>query len=183
MRFILGSDSVGFLTLHNINGAGYLSSFLITDFKGIPIEFRCTHPIELDSLQISLYGSTLLSHVGIDLIGKPLLRSVENNPKLIFVDKPFLLKLDDYSKCPLMFVKMADTEENHAISETFGLDYHIEVIKPINDKFKTLEIVKKKKLKIKDLVERLYAEFDVLEPFERMKKAVKIILKQKHTSN
>lgn len=174
MRFLLGTKSIGFLTLHEIEKAGYLGSFLITDFKGIPMEFRCTHSLKPDAIQRSLYGEALLSYIGVEICGRPLIRSTKNKPKLIFVDKPFLLKLDDHASCPIVLVREIDREEEHTISANFGLEYQIEVIEPRYKGFKPLEIVKKgeMKTKTKELVERLYSEFNILESFERMRKAV-----------
>lgn len=179
LRFLLGSNSVGFLTLHNIEGTGHLGSLLITDFKGIPLEFRCTHPIKPDEVQISLYGEAFFSHVGVEILGKPLIRSIENKPKVIFVDKPFLLGLDDHSKCPVIFVKIIDVDEDANVNDYLHKDYKIEVIKPGGDA-KPLEIVKKNEInfKLKELVERLHSEFDILELFERMRKAMETIVRK-----
>jgi len=182
-ELLFGSNSVGFLALHTINNmddVGYLSSFLITDFKGIPLEFRCTHPIQPTPLQIDLYGETFLSYIGIELLGKPLIRAVKNKPKIIFIDELFLLDLAEASSCPIVFVKSFDTKEDPAISQTSDSPYHLEQIKNINENFPSLEIVEKKKIKIKtkELIEKLQSEFNLTEPFQRMKKAVETIIRK-----
>ena len=35
---------VGFLDLLKTNVTNYIGAILITDFSGVPVEFRCTHP-------------------------------------------------------------------------------------------------------------------------------------------
>lgn len=173
---LFGSNSVGFLTLHNID-ASYLGSLLITNCKGIPEEFRCTSPIMPDDVQRSLYGEAFLSHIGVEICGKPLIRSVGHKPNLIFVNRPFLLYLNGHTSCPIVFVQVVDTGETPTL---FGSEYQSEVITPSNSRFKTVEIVKKidKKGKIRALVEQLLFEFDVTEPFERMKKAVETMVQK-----
>ena len=174
-----GPDLFGFLTLHSRDDAGHLGSVLITDSKGIPMEFRYTRPIKPNALQVSLYGTTLLHHVGIELVGRPLIRSVTNKPKLIFVDKPFLLDLANRSQCPVVCVKEIEAEDDSALSDTNGSEYCIEDLLPVDNTFRPLQIVQKKEIqsKTKNLVERLHTEFDVLAPFDRMKRAVETILR------
>ncbi len=173
-RFFLGSKSIGFLTLHETEKAEYIASFLITDFKGIPIEFRCTHPLKPDAVQRSLYGESLLAYIGVEACGKPLMKAMKNKPKLLFVDKPFLLKLDEQAPCPTIFVKEAEGEEAAPSAERFGSDYHIEVIESGYNGFEPLEIAKKGEFtpKTRELIGQVYAEYNILESFNRMKNAV-----------
>lgn len=173
-RFFLGSKSIGFLTLHETEGTGYIASFLITDFKGIPIEFRCTHPLKPDAVQRSLYGEGLLSYIGVEACGKPLIKAMRNKPKLLFVDKPFLLKLDEQAPYPTIFVKEAKGEEDSTTSESFGSEYHIEVIESGYNGFTPLEIVQKGEVtpKTRELIGQVYAEYNILESFDRIKNAV-----------
>jgi hypothetical protein len=180
LRFLLGSKSIGFLTLHETENDGYLGSFLITDFKGIPIEFRCTHSIKPDAVQRTLYGEALLSHIGVELCGRPLISSAKNKPRLTLVDKPFLLKLNGHSSCPVMFVKELGEEEDSTTSENFGSEYQVEVIEPRYDRLKPLEIAMKADVKseTKELVGKLHSEFNVVEPFDRMGRAVEILIRR-----
>ena len=38
---------------------GFIGAVLVTDHKGIPQEFRCTHPVKPTSIQKPLYGDAL----------------------------------------------------------------------------------------------------------------------------
>ena len=173
-RFLLGTKTVGFLTLHETEKAGYTGSFLITDFKGIPIEFRCTHPLKPDTVQRSLYGEALLSYIGVEICGKPLIHAVKNKPKLIFVDKPFLLKLEEFAPCPTFLVQEIEEGDASAKPERFDSEYHVEVIESGYNGFHPLELIAKGELseKGRNLIEQLYSEVNILESFERMKNAV-----------
>jgi len=173
-RFFLGAKSIGFLTLHESEKTGYIASFLITDVNGIPMEFRCTHPLKPDAVQRSLYGERLLSYIGVEACGKPLMKAMKNKPKLLFVDKPFLLKLDEQAPYPTIFVKDAEGDEEAPTAESFGSDYHVEVIESEYNGFEPLEIVTKGELrpKTRELIGQVYAEYNLLEAFDRMKNAV-----------
>jgi hypothetical protein len=172
-RFLLGTKTAGFLTLHETEKAGYTGSFLITDFKGIPIEFRCTHPLKPDAVQRSLYGESLLSYIGVEICGKPLIDAMKKKPKLLFVDKPFLLKLDEHAPCPTYLVQEIEEDAN-AKPERFDSAYHVEVIESRYNGSQPLELVTKGEVKQKtrELIEQLYSEVNILESFERMKNAV-----------
>jgi len=180
LKALLGSKSIGFLTLHETANNGYLGSYLITDFKGIPKEFRCTHSIKPDPLQKALYGDALLPHIGIELCGKPLIKSSKNKPTLIIVDKPFLLKLSEYSPCPVVYVRKVEDGEEATDDVEYGPEYVAERIEPCYDGSGPMEIVKKteKKPRITDLIRRLCSEFDITEPFKRMARAVESLTQQ-----
>lgn len=173
-RFLLGTKTAGFLTLHETEKAGYTGSFLITDFKGIPIEFRCTHPLKPDTVQRSLYGEALLSYIGVEICGKPLIHAMKNKPKLLFVDKPFLLKLEEHAPCPTFLVQEIEEEDESEKPERFDSAYHVEVVESGYNGFQPLELITKGELsqKTRDLIEHLYSEVNILESFERMKNAV-----------
>lgn len=67
---------IGFLSLIETEAKdGYLGALLVTDARGIPQEFRCTHPVKPTTVQKSLYGDTLLPHIGINLCGIPLIKA------------------------------------------------------------------------------------------------------------
>ena len=145
-RLLFGAKSVGFLAMHNLENTEYLGSFLITDFKGIPIEFRCTESVKRNPVQISLYGDTFLPYVGIELLGKPLIRSVKNKPELIFVEALALLDLADHVPDSVVYVKPSNEESTPMLSETVGFEYHTEDLQSNSGTFKPLRIIQKKEV-------------------------------------
>jgi len=86
---------------------GYLGAILITDLRGIPQEFRCTHPVKPTTVQKPLYGTTLEPYIGVNLCGIPLIESIQNKPSLIMVNNEFLLDVRSKSNCPVIFVRRA----------------------------------------------------------------------------
>jgi hypothetical protein len=181
-EYMFGSKSVGFLAFHSLEES-YAGAFLITDQKGIPMEFRCTHPIKPDAVQLSLYGATFLSYAGVELCGKPLIQSVKNKPKFIVVNQSYLLTLDNYSSYPVILVRETEHQGKNAFDSES--EYQIEVIKPNVGPMAAFEMISSKETidKIQGLVETLCTEFDILEPFERMKKTIEIITRKNANSN
>jgi hypothetical protein len=173
-RLLVGAKTAGFLTLHEIDDGGYRGSVLITDFKGIPIEFRCTQPLTPDVVQRSLYGEALLAYIGVEICGKPLLRAVKTKPNLLFVDKPFLLKLEEHAPCPMFLVQERAEDATEATPVPFDAAYHVEVLKARPDDRPPVELVTKGEVKPKTraLMEQLSAAVNIVEAFGRMKNAV-----------
>lgn len=83
---------LGFLSLFlTMDKTGFLGATLVTDSQGVPIEFRCTHPVKPNAIQKTLYGETLTLHVGVNLCGIPLLKSLQNKPALVIVNTDYTL--------------------------------------------------------------------------------------------
>lgn len=171
---IFGSKSIGFLTLHETDGDDYLGAYLITDFEGLPKEFRCTHSITPDDVQKALYGNSLPSYIGVELCGKPLIQSSKNRPRIIIVDKSFLLKLSDHSSYPIVFVNRVKNGDDLTDVEEYGSEYQIERLKSNHYEDETLEIVKKREESpdSNQLMKKICYEFDIFEPFDRMINAI-----------
>ena len=171
---IFRSKSIGFLTLHEASSDDYMGAYLITDFEGLPKEFRCTHSIKPDDVQKALYGDALLSYIGVELCGKPLIQSSKNRPRIIIVDKSFLLKLSDHSSYPVAFVNRVENGDKLTDIEEYGSEYQIERMKSNHYEDETLEIVKKKEDNphSSELMKKLCYEFDIFEPFDRMLNAI-----------
>jgi hypothetical protein len=162
---------------------GYVGAVLITDLKGVPLEFRCTHPIKPDAIQLSLYGSTFLPHVGVELCGKPLIEAVKNKPKFILVNQSYLLHLDSSSPYPVILVRTAGQQEK--VTDDLGSDYQREVIKLHDFQVSTLEVVSRKETmdKLQEHMQKLCSEINILEPFDRMEKAIELVARKNTSSN
>jgi hypothetical protein len=77
---------------------------LVTDSSTKPLEFRCTDPIRPSPLQKTLYGGMLEEHVLLELIAKPLLRTLAAKPQIVLVREPLLLQLRPSVELPVFCV-------------------------------------------------------------------------------
>ena len=171
VQFFLGSTSLGFLTLHETENSGYVASLLVTNVKGIPKEFRCTHPIKPDAIQRSLYGTGLVQYIGVEICGRPLLRSVRNKPKIIFVDKPFLMNLEAHASTPIIFIKEIVENDPSILANNQG--FQTEVIE-LTKGDPPLQIIRREEIAPKTIafIEEVSQAFNITETFERMRQAV-----------
>lgn len=173
-RFLFGTKTAGFLTLIENEDAEYQGSVLITDFKGIPLEFRCTHPLTPDAVQRSLYGEALRAYLGVEICGKPLLHAVKTKPTLLFVDKPFLLKLAEHAPCPTFLVQ--ERVEDTVVNPSAHVDaaYQVEILPSRSNDQPSMELVTTGEVtpKTRALIVQLSVEVDLVEAFGRMKNAV-----------
>ena len=90
-----GSSSgllLGFLVVEpTVKGDGFISAAMVTDSRGYPLEFKATTPVRPSLVQKTLYGATLEKYVGIELCGKSLIRQLSRRPVAILVPHRNLL--------------------------------------------------------------------------------------------
>jgi hypothetical protein len=147
---------IGFLAIsENLNHAGttYLGSILITNELGIPLEFRCTHSIKPKEIQRALYGEQLVPYIGVELCGIPLLNSIENKPELIIVQEKYLLSIRKNINMPVIFIENLPQD----IPDSIKCDAHHSYPEDKDD-FRAIK-----------------SNFNLLEPFERIRKSVEIL--------
>lgn len=92
------NGSLGYLV---VDGADELfrGASLITDFRGIPMDFRYTDPIKPSRLERILYGNALEVYLREELILESLLNAIEVKPTLwICRDADLLGPLKSFSK-------------------------------------------------------------------------------------
>lgn len=180
-----GQDMLlGFLSLYEtLSHDGYIGAILITDLQGIPQEFRCTHPVKPTAIQKPLYGETLVPYIGVNLCGIPLIKSIQNEPSIIVVNKDFLLRVRIASPCPVIFIRRAgeaisikssDDSETTLIRERIDCStgrFQPIVIAPHPDFHDDITSARK-------ILEKIFSYLDPMEPFERIEKAIEILGKQ-----
>ena len=165
--------AIGFLTLLAINqDGGRLGAVLITDERGVPEEFRVTEPVKPSPVQRVLYGDSLEPYVGVDIIGRPLLGKVEAKPEILLVDKPFLVGLRDAANCPVIFLRRVG-ETLSVGGDSSGVSVDSKRTQPVS-----LEADPQYEEDLREaaeLIRHLAESIDLLEPFERIDKAVSVL--------
>jgi hypothetical protein len=175
---------LGFLALHETSSHdGYLGAILVTDFQGIPQEFRCTHPVKPTILQRPLYGEALESYIGVNLCGIPLIESIQNKPSLIVVHKEFLLGVRTASSCPAIFVRRAGEAIDIKASDSSDKKLKRERIDCPTGRFQPLVLTphfdfNEDITSAREILGEIFSYLDPIEPFERMLKAIEVLGKQ-----
>ena len=173
---------VAFLSLiKNKSETNYMGAVLVTDFFGVPMEFRCTHPVKPTEIQKQLYGSTLDRYIGVELCGKPLLGALQRTTQLIIVSSQLLLAVREGSQSPVLLVRRAGEVLNVLGSD--GATPQEMKIDVKNRGFESITVRVHESFpadmdESKKLIGELIQNVDPLEPFDRIAKAVEALSKQ-----
>lgn len=165
---------------------GYIGSILVTDQQGVPQEFRCTHPVKPNAIQKPLYGSALEPYIGVHLCGIPLLRSLQNTPALVIVDKGALLGIRKSSDCPVVSLSGNGKKETSKSGSNNGHEKNMEQLTSPNGRYPEISVsvhsnYSKDMEEARGLLYRTYGLMDLIEPFERMGNAIAVLGKQDKT--
>ena len=162
-------DEIGYLRIEKY-GEKYSGGLLTVDLNLLPLGFKYTKPVEPTELQRILYGKSIERFIAVDLILKNLLKNFEKKVP-VFIEEMDLFDSNDDGRLVLITEigrrelgneNPKRLEGNKFIFSTHGRNYRF-IFKedPPDDFFETLEEITEK--------------FDILEPFERISKALKNI--------
>jgi hypothetical protein len=156
---------------------GYLGAILVTDEQGVPLEFRCTHPVKPTAIQRRLYGDTLEPHVGVILCGVPLAKSLQHKPSLLLVPQEFLLGVRNEVPWPTAYLRRAGKAIDISVPGDATGTLQRQRIDCVTGRFQPIvlsthpEHPEDNPLAAKILGE-VFKTLDPLEPFERISKAL-----------
>ncbi|HOO32016.1 MAG TPA: hypothetical protein PK466_03135 [Thermotogota bacterium] len=160
--------SIGYMMVTRMDENKYLGGIMITDPYAIPVEFKYSEPIKPTGLQKILYGNSIEKYLMVDVIAKKLLQNIQEKPKYILLDDSRLLDLQ--GKAPTIYItnsSMGDEGASERVreelqKETLNTGYTI----IFNGTLMSEDI---------KLLERISDEIDILEPFHRLKEALKYV--------
>jgi len=174
---------LGFLTLNpTASDDGYLGAILILDSTGCPKEFRATYPVKPTLIQRTLYGNALERYIGVELCAKPLLKNISHTIQLLVVNQEFLLDVRMNVDFPVVLIRKVgeaievSSTENTEIGRKIRIDSTSGRFQPVQ--ISTFRDSSDELDQVKPLVEKLYSDIDLLEPFERIERALKALATQ-----
>ncbi len=154
---------------------------LVTDSTTKPLEFRCTDPIRPSALQRTLYGGMLDEHVLVELIAKPLHRSLTIKPTLVLVREPHMLLLRPSVDLPVLCV--ATDKDFAGLHANAGSQSPI-LLSSASGRFEPVVITahadhEEERDSQRAALAEVFGRHNLLEPFERIATA----LQQVHTKS
>jgi len=175
---------LGFLSFRGTpDPPSYVGAVLVTNEHGVPVEFRCTYPVKPTPIQKPLYGDTLEPYVGVELCGRPLLASLDHDPSILLVDRDFLLDLQPLSAYPVVFAARAGEaiEVQTQSRDEIGWIRHRITSRP--GRFQPIDLQvhpdwEEQLDAIRPKVEDAFARLDLLEPFDRIVQALRVLAAQ-----
>lgn len=94
----VGDNSLGYIIIEGDDGS-FRGAALVSDFRGIPIDFRYTEPIKPTRLEKVLYGNALEVYLKEELILESLIGAVEAKPVLwICREADFIVPIRNVTK-------------------------------------------------------------------------------------
>lgn len=175
---------IAFLSLEETkNKEGYLGAILVTDLSGVPLEFRCTHPVKPTLVQKPLYGESLKPFIGNELCGKPLIKSLQNKPSCIIVNTNLFLSLRPEISIPVLFARRAgETIDVDSKQKQGDRTPRKRLESPTGD-FQPIVCLCHQDYpedfdKLSAIFDSSSRLLDIVEPFTRVKTAVEVLSKQ-----
>lgn len=174
---------VAFLGMLNVDkGAGYRGGILVTDGWGKPLEFRCTAPVRPNPLQKTLYGQTLLPHIAVELIGLPLLLSILEKPVLVIIQDSLFFDVRLHSGTSLVRVwrqgeqvrlQSTDDEQKSNVALSCATGKFQPIVCEPHWQFRSDSET------ATPLLSEMFTRWDIVEPFERLNRALEYVHEQK----
>jgi len=171
-------SSIGYVRVE-ADGDVFKGALLVVDDRGIPLDFRYTDPVSPTKLERVLYGEALDVYIQEDVILGSLLEAVEEKPDiwvcedrrvllpLVRMSKSLSASIDSTSRAPLDSpgATVPLPEENTFLVQTdlMGPPYRVTV-----EKAEVLD-------KVVSLLVNLSSTMELLEPFNRISKAVEAL--------
>jgi hypothetical protein len=163
--------ALGFLSIVDRPGFGAVGGYLLVTTRGRPLEFHCSEPVLPNRAQEILYGPTLRPFVYGELIGRALVDHAKLSVSAILVESPDALAVRESIDVPVAAVASRHTV-NPGESPLAGLpadDLPLAVgaylLTPAAGHSSDFAI-------LRDVLVPLAGEFDLCEPFERIRLAI-----------
>ncbi|HOK67077.1 MAG TPA: hypothetical protein PK054_00210 [Anaerohalosphaeraceae bacterium] len=152
---------LGYLTCPVDASGAYLGAIMITDYLTRPFHFSYISPIRPTLYQRILFGKTLNEHIKVEVIAKGLFSEIPRKPNLLLVDEHILLHAESHIKVPIAFIEKSSGSDPNSIST---------IAYKTNPNLDTENIISEYLTSLEHLI-------DLIEPFERIKQAIKETLK------
>lgn len=180
------SQSVGFLTVCEYEAQGLFGGYLILNASGRPLEFHCTAPVRPSRAQEILYGATLQAYLYGEQIGQALLEKAKAVPLVVFTDVPAVLTVRNFISQPVACV-LSPAEEACSNELESGVRWRrdaavqgppppfalrLHTFQVGHDRLSILQDHQADADTIVQQWEPLAADFDLREPFARIREAV-----------
>ena len=162
---------------------GYRGGVLVTDEWGKPLEFRCTAPVHPNPVQRTLYGRTLLPHIAVELIGVPLLGILQEKPEIVIIQDEIFFDVRRDIEVPVVRLRrqgeevtVNDSSDSAKITPT--------VMDSPSGKFQPIVMEAHREFAQDSAAWRyqlndLFGRWDLIEPFDRLTKALEYVHQQK----
>lgn len=170
---------LAYLIAGSIDHDSWSGGLLVTDEKGLPLDFRYVEPIRPTKLQKLIYGGSLQRYLLLEAIGNTLLRDTASKAKWVFTSDPLLLELERDSGCRFVAISKGEIERMMAVGEWLMEEAGCVFLQlapsgpPYRFKFNSDE--DETTNRIAEELSVIARELDLFEPLQRVKQALEEI--------
>jgi len=161
--------TIAYFTVVFDERTGWTGGLLVLNRGGRPVEFQCTLPVRPSRAHEILFGTTLRDHLIGEVIGPMLIKKCRTPIALVCCDQPESLTLSSAAGgVPVALVSEAAEMEEGPI--TSDMLVGASVVKFVNA---TLHVPVEHTSAVEEVAGRFVDLVDAIEPFERIKEAIK----------
>ena len=169
---------IGFLESLTLDEtSGIMGAILVTDGETKPLEFRVTAPIKTTNFQKTLYGDVLLEHVLVELVSIPLITALNDELDLILVKDRLFLGANN--KQGLRVVHIFSQDENQHTPQKGAEELKSHKASGQKVFIQTSPKYEPELAQIRDLLNSISEQRNLLEPFSRLRVACEQVHLQK----
>jgi exonuclease VII small subunit len=161
-------STLAYYTVIDDDRTGWTGGLLLLNSGGRPLEFQCTLPVRPSRAHTILFGPTLRDHLIGDVIGPLLVQKCRAPISMLCCDQPEALRLEESVPFPVVLVDEAAEESEGPIADD-SLSGSV-----------TTELagsIIRFRIEHADIVKRIASNLgdfpDAVEPFERIREAIK----------
>ena len=162
------APTIAYLTVTSDEFTGWTGGLLLLNCGGRPLEFQCTLPVRPSKAHEVLFGATLRDHLIGEVIGPLLVKQCRTPISMLCCDQPESLAIGESTDLPVaLVIDAAEPDEGPIGEETLeGYESTTLVDSRIMVPIERIE-------QTRSIVARLGDLPDAVEPFERIREAIK----------
>ncbi|MGI9472113.1 MAG: hypothetical protein ACR2NZ_11300 [Rubripirellula sp.] len=160
--------TIAYYTVVEDERTGWTGGLLLLNGGGRPLEFQCTLPVRPTRAHEILFGVTLRDHLIGEVIGPLLVKKCRTPIALLCCDQPEAMKIESSVQCPVALIEeAAATEEGPIPDDVMSGSTRVMLAGS------TLRVPLEKSEQVQLLASKLQDLPDAIEPFERIRDAIK----------
>jgi len=159
-------------------------AILAVDELGLPVEFKHTEPVAPAGLVAALHGRKLDWHLKLNVIGAPLISALGAQAAAVICDEAVYLKLQPKVKPPLVLVSQTTQQPlpESGKAEDVGQGRFLVSLSPTESPYILTPAEGQEKAipKIAEAMTAIAKSISILEPMDRLAKALEIIASERN---
>ncbi|TWU48473.1 hypothetical protein [Rubripirellula reticaptiva] len=160
--------TIAYFTVVEDERTGWTGGLLLLNGGGRPLEFQCTLPVRPSRAHEILFGPTLRDHIIGEVIGPLLVKKCRTPIGFLCCDQPESLIISQTVSYPIaLVVEAAELEEGPITDDTLIGSSEVALAGS------TLRVPMEQVDAVRAMTEKLIDLPDAIEPFERIREAIK----------